>query len=113
MEPSGSLARSRAELADTLRRLRRAAGLSGVQAAARVGASQSRISKIETGRLLPGVDVVERLVDAYGGPLEVRADLVGRAAALHRHHESLRMLRRRGVDRVGHDAGARDAAGRG
>ncbi|MGH3345042.1 MAG: helix-turn-helix domain-containing protein [Carbonactinosporaceae bacterium] len=112
MESAEAFVRERAELADSLGRLRRAAGLSGLAAGARVGASQSRISKIETGRLLPTVDVVERLADAYGAGLEVRVDLVGRAAALHRHDERLRMLRRRGVDRFGRDAAAHDAVGR-
>lgn len=56
----------RSELAEALRTLRRASGLTGARLAARVGMSQAKISKIETGRVLPSALDVERILDALG-----------------------------------------------
>jgi transcriptional regulator with XRE-family HTH domain len=43
----------RSDLAETLRALRKAAGLSGERLAARCAMSQSKISRIEQGKVLP------------------------------------------------------------
>lgn len=61
---------TRKELAEVLRELRKAAGLSGDRLAARCGISQSKISRIERGRTLPSVFDVERILAA----LKVRQD---------------------------------------
>ena len=47
-----------------MRALRRSAGLTGVELARLVGVSQSRISRIETGHLVPQPDEVDRLASA-------------------------------------------------
>ncbi|GAB2477913.1 helix-turn-helix transcriptional regulator [Streptosporangium sandarakinum] len=53
-------------LGELLRRLRKDAGLTGKELAARAGVAQPTISRIETGRLLPVPETVERLVTALG-----------------------------------------------
>ncbi|GAA3423222.1 helix-turn-helix transcriptional regulator [Streptosporangium nondiastaticum] len=53
-------------LGELLRRLRKDAGLTGKELAARAGVAQPTISRIETGRLLPVPETVERLVVALG-----------------------------------------------
>ncbi|MEU6741566.1 helix-turn-helix domain-containing protein [Streptosporangium sandarakinum] len=53
-------------LGELLRRLRKDAGLTGKELAARAGVAQPTISRIETGRLLPVPETVERLVAALG-----------------------------------------------
>ncbi|MFL6143043.1 MAG: helix-turn-helix domain-containing protein [Labedaea sp.] len=58
--------RDRRNLAETLRALRRAAGLSGDRLAARIAMSQSKISRIESGRILPSVADVERILKGLG-----------------------------------------------
>ncbi|WP_323178618.1 helix-turn-helix transcriptional regulator [Streptomyces sp. NBC_01381] len=52
-------ARERKDLAEALRGLRRASGLSGERLALRCNMSQTKISRIETGRALPTVIDVE------------------------------------------------------
>ncbi|MEC3891841.1 helix-turn-helix domain-containing protein [Nocardiopsis sp. LDBS1602] len=58
--------RQRGELADALRRLRRAAGLTGAGLATRTGMSQAKVSKIENNRVRPSVVDVERILTALG-----------------------------------------------
>ena len=48
---------------------RRQAGLSQVELASRIGTTQAAISKIETGRTLPGLDLLERVATATGRPI--------------------------------------------
>ena len=48
---------------------RREAGLTQVELADLLGTTQAAISKIETGRTLPGLDLLTRLAEATGGPL--------------------------------------------
>ena len=49
-----------------MRTLRRSAGLTGIELARLVGVSQSRISRIETGHVVPEPDEIERLATALG-----------------------------------------------
>lgn len=63
-------AEQRATLAELLRELRRAAGLSGERLAVRCAMSQAKISRIETGKILPSVVDVEQIVRALGVPDE-------------------------------------------
>lgn len=53
-------------LGELLRRLRKDAGLTGKDLAVRAGVAQPTISRIETGRLLPVPETVDRLVEALG-----------------------------------------------
>src|SRR5689334_17550712 len=56
----------RKSLAEALRELRKAAGLSGERLAVRCAMSQAKISRIETGKILPSVVDVERILRALG-----------------------------------------------
>jgi transcriptional regulator with XRE-family HTH domain len=56
----------RKSLAEALRELRKAAGLSGERLAVRCAMSQAKISRIETGKVLPSVVDVERILRALG-----------------------------------------------
>jgi predicted RNA-binding Zn-ribbon protein involved in translation (DUF1610 family)/DNA-binding transcriptional regulator YiaG len=71
-----------ARLGDRLRRLRRAAGLTGEQLGAGAGTSQSRVSEIETGRRPPTAAEAERLASALGAGTELSRTLAAEASAL-------------------------------
>ncbi|MER7849700.1 helix-turn-helix transcriptional regulator, partial [Kitasatospora sp. NPDC096077] len=58
------LGQSHSDLATILQELRKRAGLSGVQLARRVNMSQSKISKIETGKVTPSLVDVELILRA-------------------------------------------------
>ncbi|MFI7674483.1 helix-turn-helix domain-containing protein [Actinophytocola sp. NPDC049390] len=88
----------RRNLAETLRDLRKAAGLSGERLAARVAMSQSKISRIESGRVLPSVADVERMLR---GLESVSSDVAERVLSLARvanvEHASWRSVARSGM----------------
>jgi transcriptional regulator with XRE-family HTH domain len=63
-------------LSGTLRDLRKAAGLSGMEAARRLGTSQRRISNIETGRFVPREDEVRALATLYKASPALRRQLL-------------------------------------
>lgn len=67
LEPDGQREK-RSTLAEMLRELRRAAGLSGERLAVRCAMSQAKISRIETGKVLPTVLDVERILRALEVP---------------------------------------------
>jgi transcriptional regulator with XRE-family HTH domain len=79
-----------------VRTLRRRAGLSGVELARLVGISQSRISRIETGHLVPQVDEVDRLADALRADASTREQLQDQARAARSSMRSWRALHARG-----------------
>jgi transcriptional regulator with XRE-family HTH domain len=64
---------------ETLASLRKRRGLTGVKLGRLVNMSQAKISKIETGRVVPTRDEVRRLARALGVTVEVADDLVERA----------------------------------
>ncbi|MGH3602783.1 MAG: helix-turn-helix domain-containing protein [Pseudonocardiaceae bacterium] len=83
-------------LSMTLRQLRKRAGLSGTEAARRVGLSQATVSRFETGRRVPTEADIRVLCQIYGVPADTRRTLVSVArdlregvtsarAVLHRH----------------------------
>lgn len=86
-------------LSGGLRRLRDAAGLTGQAAARAVGISQSKLSKIETGALLPSMRDVQRLTEVTGAEDEVAATLLELARMLHSEVESTRVVLQRGAYR--------------
>ncbi|MCP2166606.1 DUF5753 domain-containing protein [Goodfellowiella coeruleoviolacea] len=90
---------ARERLSRELRRLRSDAELTGTAAARAAGMSQSKLSKIENGMLLPSVADVERLVVELGAAEEVRAELVALAKALHTETDSRRVVLHRGAHR--------------
>lgn len=79
-----------------MRALRRNAGLTGVELARRCKISQSRISRIETGHLVPQADEVDRLATALGLDANTRAELHDQARAARTRLRSWRTLHARG-----------------
>lgn len=88
----------RRNLAEVLREVRRAAGLSGERLAARCGISQSKISRIETGRTLPSVADVDRILTALEVPQDSACELLRLARAANVDFTSLRAIARLGLD---------------
>jgi len=62
------LGQSGQELASKLRELRKQAGLSGVRLAARCNMSQSKVSRIENGKVRPSLVDVEQILRALDAP---------------------------------------------
>jgi transcriptional regulator with XRE-family HTH domain len=73
-------AADRARVGAELRRAREGLGLSGTQVAKQLGWSQSKVSRVETGRFGASVSEVAQLLDLYGLPHEVRAELLSSVA---------------------------------
>jgi recombination protein RecA len=103
--PPNEYDRERLDLAAELRRLRKAAGLSGTEVGDRAGISQSKVSKIETGRLTPSTEDVTRLASALALPKELEAELVERAATLATEMVSWRFFNRKGIRKKQEDFG--------
>ncbi|MGW3194239.1 helix-turn-helix domain-containing protein [Streptomyces sp. NPDC001118] len=96
IEPE-SQGRERKDLAEALRGLRRASGLSGERLALRCNMSQTKISRIETGRALPSVIDVERILKALEVPDEVAAELLALARRTNVDYASWRAYARVGL----------------
>jgi transcriptional regulator with XRE-family HTH domain len=79
-----------------VRTLRRNAGLTGVELARRCGISQSRISRIETGHLVPQAHEVDRLATALGLDANTRMELHDQARAARTRLRSWRTLHAQG-----------------
>jgi transcriptional regulator with XRE-family HTH domain len=79
-----------------VRTLRRNAGLTGVELARLVGISQSRISRIETGHLVPQANEVDRLADALRVDANTREQLHDQARTARSAIRSWRALHARG-----------------
>lgn len=79
-------------LSRTLRKLRRAADLSGVEAARRAGISQATISRFENGKRVPTDADIRALCGAYSAPAAVRRDLLTAAKDLREGAASARTL---------------------
>jgi transcriptional regulator with XRE-family HTH domain len=94
--PAGRGPADRVRLAAALREGRRHAGLGGIEAGRRTGISQSKISKIERGFLLPSVEDVATLCRVYDVGTEERDDLVALVAGL-REEASAKVILSRGV----------------
>ncbi|MGH3714735.1 MAG: helix-turn-helix domain-containing protein [Micromonosporaceae bacterium] len=86
----------RGRLARALAEARRSAGIAGADAGRRAGMSQSKVSKVERGFLLPTVDDVRKLCQAYAVGEELREELLALAADL-RAEASARVILARGV----------------
>lgn len=81
--------------------------MSGTHVAGLLGWSQSKVSKIETGRVAPSGDDVRSLLDLYRPRKKERAETENLAQALNDRYRSLRMLRKRGLHRTQEDIGRR------
>jgi len=95
LQPEWSEA-DRMELAGALRELRRASGLSGAALGARVYMSQTKVSRIETGHVIPSVTDVELLVHAMQVDPDRGRELVGLARIANTEHQPKRIMHRRG-----------------
>ena len=87
----------RQSLANALHDLRKVSGLSGDRLARRCGMSQSRVSRIETGRLLPSVIDVEQILTALGIDNATRRELVALARVANAEYQDVRASVRRGL----------------
>jgi transcriptional regulator with XRE-family HTH domain len=101
--------RDRQNLAETLRDLRRAAGLSGERLALRCHMSQSKVSRIETGRLLPSVVDVERILRALDVDQTISAELLALAHVANTEYQDIRATVRRGLQHRQHELAALEA----
>ncbi len=90
---------ARERLSRELRRLRTEARMTGTATARATGMSQSKLSKIENGMLLPSIADVERLVTELAATRETRVELVELARLLHAEAESRRVVLHRGAHR--------------
>lgn len=70
----------RAQLGAELRRMREDTGLTGVQVAAAIGWTQSKFSRVETGRFSASLPELASLLDFYGVAEDVRAEVLARSA---------------------------------
>lgn len=95
LEPDSD--RHRKNLADTLKQLRKAAGLSGERLAVRTAMSQPKISRIESGRALPSVADVERILNALEVPERARDELLALTRTANVEYTSLRSSARQGI----------------
>ena len=89
--------RDRQNLASALHDLRKASGLSGDRLARRCGMSQSKVSRIETGRLLPSVVDVEQVLTALEVDSATRRELLVLARVANAEYQDVRASVRRGL----------------
>ncbi|MGH3739070.1 MAG: helix-turn-helix domain-containing protein [Micromonosporaceae bacterium] len=99
----------RQNLAAALRDLRKAEGLSGERLARRCGMSQSKVSRIENGRLLPSVLDVELLLRALAVDEDTRAELQGLAQVANAEYQDIRETVRRGLHHRQRELAAQEA----
>lgn len=98
LEPE-ALGRHKDDLAVALRELRKHAGLTGERLAARCAMSQSKISKIETGRVIPSVVDVERILHALQAQPEVLSAVTALARLANTEFQDVRALLRKGLEK--------------
>jgi transcriptional regulator with XRE-family HTH domain len=110
LEPE-QLGQHRNDLAHALKSMRKQAGLTGDRLAARCSMSQSKVSKIETGKILPSVLDVELILRALDAPADLVDDVVALARLANTEFQDVRSLLRKGLDRRQHElAGLETAA---
>lgn len=93
------LGQSKADLAEKLRELRKRAGLTGDRLARRCNLSQSQISKIETGKRVPKLVDLERILTALDAPPEMVAEVTALARVARTEWQDKRSSWRRGVEK--------------
>jgi transcriptional regulator with XRE-family HTH domain len=96
LEPE-ELGQRKNDLAQALRDLRKQAGLTGGRLAARCGISQSKISKIETGKVLPSLADVERILGSLGVTGDMAEEISSLARLANTEFADLRSLSRKGL----------------
>ncbi|NUR00312.1 MAG: helix-turn-helix domain-containing protein [Streptomyces sp.] len=93
------LGQSRNDLAQTLRELRKRAGLTGDRLARRCNMSQSQISKFETGKKTPKLVDVERILRALDAPADIVAEVTALARIANTEWQDKRSSWRRGMEK--------------
>lgn len=93
------LGQSRADLAQSLRELRKRAGLTGDRLARRCSMSQSQISKFETGKKMPKLVDVERILRALDAPADIVAEVTALARIANTEWQDKRSSWRRGMEK--------------
>jgi transcriptional regulator with XRE-family HTH domain len=91
------LGQSNQELSLKLRELRKQAGLSGVRLAVRCNMSQSKVSRIENGRVRPSLVDVEQILRALDAPPGMIEEVSALARLANTEWRNLRELRRKGL----------------
>ncbi|MER7515814.1 helix-turn-helix transcriptional regulator [Streptomyces sp. NPDC126499] len=87
------------ELAAALRKLRKQAGLSGDRLAARCNMSQSKVSRIESGKVRPSLVDIERILRALDAPPTLVAEVSVLARIAATEWQDARSIRRKGLDK--------------
>lgn len=87
----------RGELSEALRRVRKRAGLTGERLASIVGMSQSKVSKIETGKLVPSPIDVERILRVVKATPEEKKHISALARVANTEYQNWRASLRRGL----------------
>ncbi|MFE4971537.1 Scr1 family TA system antitoxin-like transcriptional regulator [Kitasatospora sp. NPDC056651] len=93
------LGHSKSDLAQALREIRVQAGLAGDRLARRCGMTQSKISKIETGRTIPSLVDVELILRALEVPAELAQRILDLARVANTEWQDVRALRRKGLEK--------------
>ncbi|MFJ6610517.1 helix-turn-helix domain-containing protein [Streptomyces sp. NPDC091289] len=93
------LIRSKADLATSLRDLRKRAGLSQVRLAQRCAMSQTKLSNIETGRVGPSLVDVELILRALEASPATATEVMSLARLAHTEWQSKRASWRRGLEK--------------
>ncbi|TDU02487.1 helix-turn-helix protein [Streptomyces sp. 846.5] len=93
------LGRSKQDLAEKLRDLRKRAGLTGEALARLCNVSQSKISKIETGKTTPSLTDVECILRAVGAPVEMVQEITALARLASTEWQDKRSSWRRGIEK--------------
>lgn len=99
----------RERLSVMLRQLRSASALGSREAAQKAGFSQSKLSKIENGLLLPSEADVVALCRTYRAPAAHRREVVALVAMLRNENESARVILQRGAYRKQQEIGQIEA----
>ncbi|MEV0620709.1 helix-turn-helix transcriptional regulator [Nonomuraea sp. NPDC050404] len=93
------LGRSKQDLAESLKNLRLQAGLTGVRLARLCSMSQSKVSKIETGKITPSATDVASILHAVGAPQEIISEVTALARMANTEWQDNRSSWRRGLEK--------------
>ncbi|MFE7671846.1 helix-turn-helix domain-containing protein [Streptomyces albidoflavus] len=93
------LGQSKADLAETLRTMRKRARRTQVWLAQRCNISQTKLSNIETGRVTPGLIDVELILRALDAPAELLAEVTALARLANTEWQGKRASWRRGLEK--------------
>ncbi|MBT2479003.1 helix-turn-helix transcriptional regulator [Streptomyces sp. ISL-94] len=93
------LGQSGEELAALLKAVRKRSGLSGVRTAARCNMSQSKVSRIENGKIRPSLLDVEQLLRACEAPPALVTQVLALARLANTEWQGARGMRRKGLDK--------------